>query len=355
MVEPNPRLDENGPLEVLSAETMFPSREISHRQAPSLARLDDGRLLLAFRLARGPVRANDGVVVLTSSDDDGLHWQEPKVHYEYPGWDCLPMGGLVRYSDDCVRLIVGRVQLDLSLPGDEPFTGFFTTSIDSLDGGLTWSEPGPEIRLFPCWTEMYGASNPHILSDGRFMLAAIGTTGRDEGWQSGVTSSDSGGRGLAPPVIIAQAPDRNFSDTDLVRLPDGRFLAVIREHVTRQSFYSHSSDEGKTWSRVRSTGFKGANHKLVKLRSGAVLCAYRDEDPGRHGVSCSMSEDGGHTWRLVGQLYADPHTPFHMPSYVCGYPDLVYTSPDDLTCVLHTYPDAEGSIDLHLVRLRDRS
>jgi hypothetical protein len=41
---------------------------------------------------------------------------------------------------------------------------------------------------------------------------------------------------FTPPVIIAAAPDRNFSDLDLIRLADGRFLAVIREHVTRQSF-----------------------------------------------------------------------------------------------------------------------
>ena len=48
----------------------------------------------------------------------------------------------------------------------------------SKDGGRTWTEPSAEIRLFPHWTELYGASNPHPLSDGRLLWAMMGTEGR---------------------------------------------------------------------------------------------------------------------------------------------------------------------------------
>jgi hypothetical protein len=160
---------------------------------------------------------------------------------------------------------------------------------------------------------------------------------------------------FTPPVIIAAAPDRNFSDLDLIRLADGRFLAVIREHVTRQSFAAQSADEGRTWSAIRPTGFKGANIKLFPLRSGAVLCAYRDEDPGRRGISCSVSEDGGATWRFVGQLYAPGRRVVHRPGVLCGYPDLIALGEREIACVLHTYPDADGRVDMHFLRLRDRS
>ena len=105
------------------------------------------------------------------------------------------------------------------------------------------------------------------------------------------------------PVVIANDPERDYSDTDVVRLGDGRFLAVVREHVTLQSVYSHSEDEGRTWSPVRPTDFKGSNIKLWSLRSGAVACAYRDEDPSRRGVSLSVTHDGGENWELLGQLY----------------------------------------------------
>ena len=356
MAAPNPRLHPDSPIEVIEAWTLFESTAVRRRTCGGLLRLAGGRLLLIFVLgAGGTERRNDGAIMLTHSDDGGRTWDEPLPLYAHPGWDSLPMGGLCPLAGDRIRLIVGRLKLDRSLGGDEPFTDWYVTSIDSPDGGQSWSEPGPEIRLFPCWTEFYGASNPHRLTDGRLLWAVIGTLGRDLGWQAGVTFTDGDGNGYTPPVIIAAAPDRNYSDTDLVRLDDGRFLAVIREHVTRESVFAHSADEGQTWTPIRATGFKGANVKLFRLRSGLILCAYRDEDPTHRGVACSVSDDGGETWRSIGRLYvAGPNAP-HRPGDLCGYPDLVALDGDEIACILHTYPDADGRIDLHFLRLRDRS
>src|SRR5690349_13960048 len=186
---------------------------------------------------------------------------------------------------------------------------------------------------------MYGASNPHPLGDGRYLFATMGTLGRDTGWHAGVTVLDGPGGQFSPPVIIAAAPDRDFSDTDLVRLADGRFLAVIREHLTKRSVFAHSADEGRTWTPIRPTGFLGANIKLLRLRSGAILCAYRDEDSPRRGVSVSVSDDGGEHWRFAGQLYAADAAVPHRPGVLCGYPDLLYIGERELVGVLHTYPD----------------
>ena len=107
----------------------------------------------------------------------------------------------------------------------------------------------------------------------------MGTKGRDVGWHSGVSFTGPDGDDFTPPTIIAEADGRDYSDIDVVRLDDGRFLAVVREHQTRQSVFAHSSDEGRTWTPIRPTPFKGSNIKLFRLRSGAILCAYRDEDP----------------------------------------------------------------------------
>ena len=356
MGTPTSRLAADAPIEVSDARKLFASPAIRRRTCGGLARLSSGRLLLVFVIGSGgEVRRNDGAIMLSHSDDGGRSWDEPRPIYAFPGWDSLPMGGLSLIRDDLIRLIIGRVALDPTLAGDEPFTGWYVTSTESRDGGETWAEPGPELRLFPYWTELYGASNPHPLSDGRLLWVAIGTLDRDRDWQAGVSATDPDGNDFGPPVIIAAVPDRNYSDTDLVRLPDGRFLAVIREHVTRESVFAHSADEGRTWTPIRPTGFKGANIKLYRLRSGQVLCAYRDEDPARRGVACSVSDDSGETWHYVGRLYvADPDVP-HRPGTLCGYPDLVALDGDEIACVLHTYPDADGRTDLHYLRLRDRS
>ena len=355
MIDPNPSLPDDAPIQVVSARTLFPDDHGLHRKLASLARLSTGRILLTFAQTEGGGRLESSVT-LTHSDDDGASWSEPRAVYGQPGWTCLNMGGLVPFSDDFIRLIVGRVKIDFSLGGDEPFSDCYTGFMDSRDGGQTWTEPGEEIKLFPLWTEVYGQSNPHPLSDGRFMLAAMGTMGRDEQWHAGVSFCDPA-RDFAftPPVIIANDPERNYSDIDAVRLDDGRFLAVVREHNVKKSVFAHSRDEGKTWTPIRYTGFSGSNVKLQRLRSGAVICIYRDEDPAMRGVSVSLTEDGGESWKRVGQLYSAPRDVDHVPNLLCGYPDAVYTNDANLLAVLHTYPDAHDNMYLHQFHLRDVS
>ncbi len=355
MPQPSPRLPPDAPLVVESARTLFGGPSIRRRGFPSLRRLPGGRLLLAFEAGTGPEPCNDAAVLISRSDDNGATWDEPFPVFANPGWQSLPMGGLAHLGGERLRLVVGRLKVDPTLPGDEPITEWFTGAIDTTDGGRTWSELSDEIRLFPCWTEPYGASNPHPLSDGRLLWATIGTVGRDVEWQSGVFWTDADGRNLSPVTLIAGAPDRNFGDTDLVRLPDGRFLAVIRDFDARRSHQAWSSDEGRTWTPVRETGFRGSNHKLFRLRSGMVVCAYRDEDPAYRGVSISVTDDGGESWRFAGQLYAAAADARHVPGSVCGYPDMVSLGEDRVAAILHTYPDDDGRVDLHYLVLRDRS
>lgn len=355
MTQPTPNLLPDGPLELVSARTLFDDRPVGRRNAASVVRLkNSGRLLMCFSEVAGRELRNQAALLVTRSEDNGASWTEPLPVFAYPGWFCLAMGGLARVADDNIKLLLGRILIDPSLGGTEPMTGWWVASSTTRDGGESWSDPSSEIRLFPEWTELYGASNPHPLLDGRLLWAVMGTQGRDFGWQAGVSVSDAAGDHIGPPTIIAREDGRDYSDIDVVRLEDGRFLAVIREHQTRQSVWSRSSDEGTTWTPIRPTPFKGSNIKLYRLRSGAIVCAYRDEDPERRGVSLSLTEDGGATWTMLGQLYAAGPEALHEPGSVCGYPDLVDLDDGEIGAVLHSYPTADG-IQLHWFRLRDRS
>ena len=309
---------------------------------------------MCFSHVVGPALRNQAALMVSHSDDDGETWSDPTAVYAYPGWFSLAMGGLARVSDDNVKLMLGRIHIDLSLGGTEPMNGWWVASSTTRDGGDNWSEPSPEIRLFPEWTELYGASNPHPLADGRLLWAVMGTMGRDIGWHAGVSVSDAAGERFDPPTIIAQADGLDYSDIDVIRLDDGRFLAVVREHQTRQSVFSTSADEGATWSPIRPTAFKGSNIKLFRLRSGQVVCVYRDEDPAQRGVSVSLTGDAGESWTSLGQLYAAGPESQHEPGSVCGYPDLVTLANGEIGAVLHPYPDADG-IQLQWFRLRDDS
>ncbi len=75
--------------------------------------------------------------------------------------------------------------------------------------------------------------------------------------------------------------------------------------------------------------FKGQCPCLVHLRSGAILCAYRDMEPDRPGVSISLSEDNGETWRWVGQLYSGAN-------WDCAYQNLVRLPDGRIFCAYYT-------------------
>ena len=229
--------------------------------------------------------------MLTASDDGGETWEAPVPLYAYPGWDCFPMGGLVRFADDRLWLVLGRIRFDAALGGDEPMDGWHTAAIESRDGGRTWSEPGPEIRLFPCWTSCTARATPTASRTGATSSppsARWGATGAG----SPAPPSSTSRRGPPGPASRrwCRSPGRR-TGTSRTRTScawrTARLLAVIREMVTRQAFSAHSADEGRTWSPVRPTGFPGANIKLHRLRSGAVLCAYRDEHPARAGSAAA--------------------------------------------------------------------
>lgn len=356
MIEPNPNIDLNSGLEVISAKKLFNETNDFHQnKIPSLTKLKNGKLLLSFVINNNE-KSVESSVALTESHDNGNNWSNPRILYEEPGWSCLNMGGLVRFSDEFIRLMIGKIKIDFSLPGDEPFSECVTGYIDSYDGGKSWSNEFNEINLFPAWTELYGQSNPHLLKDGRYLMATMGTLGRDVQWHAGVSFCDpKDNYNLSQPVIIANHPERHYSDIDVVRLEDGRLLAVIREHNLLKTVYSHSKDEGQTWIPISYTGFCGSNIKLQKLNSGNIACLYRDEDPDNRGISVSVSKDGGENWNYHGQLYSAPKDAKHLPYYKCGYPDLTYLNKTDILGVLHTYPDEKYCMEIHQITIRDHT
>lgn len=340
---PPVRLAPDAPLRLVRARRIFSPDPSLRRSAPSVVRLGQGDLLLAFAVAPNVPMSNDSVVVVSRSRDDGATWSAPRPVFERPGRAAIPMGGLARLSDTRLSLVVGAVRYEPTLPGTEPMTDWAVAILASDDGGETWQTAIDVLDLFPGWTELYGASNPHPRADGRLLWAAIGTEGRDRGWRSGVTTSDPLGTAFGPVRVIAAADGRDYSDTDIVRLADGRLLAVIREHQTLQSVQSWSADDGDTWSPLRPTPFLASNPKLHRLRSGAVVCAYRDEAPGRRGVSLHVTGDGGETWTDAGRAYVAPAAIEHGPGSLCGYPDLVGLPGHRLGMVFHTYPGPNGT------------
>ena len=271
----------------------------------------------------------------------------------------LAMGGLARIADDDIKLMLGRILIDLSIGGTEPMTGWYVASTTTRDGGDIVVGPVARDPAVPGVDRAVRREQPaSASSDGRLLWAVMGTRGRDLGWHAGVSVSDPAGEHIEPPTIIAEADGRDYSDIDVIRLDDGRFLAVVREHQTRQSVWSHSrrrgahlvADPSRRRSSARTSSCSG-------FAPGAIACAYRDEDPALRGVSLSVSEDGGETWTFAGQLYAADPDALHRARAASAatrtWSQLGVGRSRVSSCT--RYPTAIDGTQLHWLRLRDRT
>ena len=315
-----------------------------------------GRLLLTFSHVVGAELGNQAALMVTRSDDEGTTWSEPVAVYAQPGWFCLAMGGFARIADDDIKLMLGRIQIDLSIGGTEPMTGWYVASTTTRDGGETWSDLSPEIRLFPEWTELYGASNPHRLSDGRLLWAVMGTRGRDIGWHAGRERQ----RPCRRPHRTADDHRRRprtattATSTSSGWMTDGswRSSASIRPARACSPIRATRGGRGPGSGRHRSSGRISSSSGFARARSRARIATRTRR---LRGVSLSVSEDGGETWTFAGQLYAADPDALHEPGSVCGYPDVAVLGSGDLAVVLHAYPTAVDGTQLHWLRLRDRT
>ena len=138
-----PDLVADAPIAVHQARRLFANSTPHAHYSASLAQLGSGRLVMVFSWAPGVRRRNNSVMLTSRSDDDGATWTAPEAIYAVPGWDCMHLGGLMSFSDERLLLGLGRIQMDPSLPGDEPCTGWYLSTTCSADGGETWGPESP--------------------------------------------------------------------------------------------------------------------------------------------------------------------------------------------------------------------
>ena len=359
-------LHTDAPIKVLDEVIIAAESKPRHRQGANLVLLQNGDLFMVYRVAAahhaGPSGSSpcDGVLASRRSSDGGKTWEEPRPVFAHPERDYATTYGMTQLTNGRLMLHVWEWRYRVS--GDNP--GKFVHHRDKVvrvlrtfsdDNGHSWSEP-QTIAPRPLFIEYewpYG--RVHELDDGRIMMPLYGPvqegseTGDPvahsfypgEAWDMTVAFSSDGGRTFPELSTVAsnRSEGRLFNETDILRLHDGRFLAIIREQTPPEwSFQSYSDDDGSTWTTAEQVNFKGHCPCLFQLRSGAILCACRDREHGRSGLSVSISEDNGANWRWVGQLYSGAN-------WDCAYPVIVRLPDDRIFCSYYTsYVDGDCEI-----------
>jgi sialidase-1 len=223
----------------------------------------------------------------------------------------------------------------------------------SEDGGQTWGEP---VHI--------DATTPHgpiELRDGRLLFVGVHKTKVSEYREATdgnivLESTDDGKtwRQIAGIPVAGDEQQKYFHEPHVVECADGKLVAVYRyqpedksQHVMRQS---ESTDGGRTWTTLRSTGIYGYPPHLIRLKNNWLLVVYgvRRE---LYGEYACLSRDNGQTWDIENLIMIHPGT-----SHDLGYPasiqfddGSIYTvyyqidQPGEKTCLMATHwriPDA---------------
>jgi hypothetical protein len=304
---------------------------------PTVARMDDGELVVASSGLRTWHVDPYGKTVVLSSRDDGRTWSEPAIVGDLPidnrdgGIVCL--GGRKRlvtwFTSDTRKLVddvrqhylehvggeegIASWQTTLSRWTDEAVANSLGSWLRLSDDGNSWSEP---IRA-----PVSAPHGPIRLRNGDLLYLGTRWTQPPNGDGSAIAAARSrdGGRTWAEIGSVKNTPASTtveYCEPHVVELPSGKLIGLIRYGYQTDKFYddysnpkifdqseymnfsmwqTDSLDGGRTWSDARPTNVRGLPPHLLRHSSGALICTYgHRHEPWSHRVM--ISRDEGRTW-----------------------------------------------------------
>ncbi|MBN1877006.1 MAG: exo-alpha-sialidase [Anaerolineae bacterium] len=342
----------------------FPDEFFGYFGWPSVARMDDGTLVVVASGLRNAHVCPFGRTILCKSEDEGRTWTTPTVVNDLPIDDrdagILNLGGqsllLSWFTSDTRRLLpYAEYCADSESVSDRRYAAGFRHITDatvarwlgswvrrSEDGGETW---GPPIRV-----PVIAPHGPIRLADGTLLyLGKAFNMRRDHG----IVAYRSADAGLTwqqlghVPVYPGTTYD-HYHEPHAVEWMDGSLLGLIRVQnrndapqleslgiVPFSLMETTSTDGGMTWTPAQPLGFHGSPPHLLRHSSGALVAVYGYRLPpyGQRAMICHPAEmaryEGGATWAYDYILRDDG------PSLDLGYPASVELADGSLFTVYY--------------------
>jgi len=303
----------------------LPNEDFGYFGWGSVAKMDDGTLVVASSGLRAYHVCPWGKTVLHFSKDEGKTWSEPIVVNNSPIDDrdagVISLGGrklLISWFTSDTRIYLGNEWVKKSM--SEKMYEKYKETVSSWDDEMVYSHLGSWIRISedgsnwgtPIRVPVTAPHGPIKLSNGNLLYFGKSVVAGDKfhsdllnGKIKSVISKDGGltWEVIGEVPIPEDTEAANFHEPHVVELESGKIIGMIRyEHSQKIKnydsftiFQTESTDGGKTWSVARPTGVSGSPPHLLRHSSGAIICAYGyRKEP--YGERVMISYDDGKTW-----------------------------------------------------------
>ena len=324
---------------------------------PSVARLQDGRLMMVTSGLRMKHVCPFGKVVGCISEDEGKTWTKPAVIIDTPLDDrdagILPFGEnsvmvtsfnntvqaqrnwnannqiayIYAYLDRLEKIGVQKIE--------DRYLG--STFVVSHDGGRTFGE----VKRMPI-TSPHG---PTLLKDGTILYVGrifTSNTRKVEHDTLSAYTMTADGEYEKLCDIENIAPELLSCEPHAIVLPDGKIIVHIRVQPARGSdvfttYQCESYDNGRSFTRPHQIlSIKGgAPAHLLRLENGVLISVYGYREM-PYGIRMMYSLDDGETWSTDHVLYAQE------VSNDLGYPCSVQLRDGSILTVFYAHPDETG-------------
>lgn len=348
----------------------MPEERFGYFGWPSIARMDDGTLVVAASGYRTEHICPWGKTVLMKSTDDGRTWSDPHIVNDCPIDDrdagVVSLGGkrllLTWFTSDTRTYVEGRRERlgddvyrqwhnVIDLWTDDLVDEWLGSWVRVTDDGETWKAP---VRV-----PVTAPHGPVVVRSGDLLYLGKGVDHRSvENRQLPLRACRSADGGATWEILGDVPPaegmdEGNVHEPHALELPSGRLLGMIRYQHSAESrtyesfslFQTESDDRGATWSVPRELGVCGSPPHLLRHSSGAIVCVYgyRREPYGERAI---VSADDGATWSDPVILFDDA------PSGDLGYPASVELGDGSIFTVYYQKTAADAKCGIHWTRWR---
>lgn len=332
---------------------------------PSIARQDDGTLIVASSGRRRSHVCPWGKTVLCQSRDEGATWSPPQVVNDSPIDD--RDAGIISLGGQRLALTWFTSKTSHYIKPD-PVTGWAPEHREMAAIFAEWTPAmlrqhiGSWVRVSPdgaYWGEPrpVPVSSPHgfiVLPDHSWLylgksweIDPVHIMTRSGSPIRAVRSSDEGRTWelLGEVPLPAGLSYSDMHEPHVVLLDDGTLLGAIRAHQPLRTLFSRSSDGGRTWTPMEDPQVFGTPPHLLKHSSGAIVMVYgyRNQPFGERAM---VSHDGGRSWQRDIVLRDDG------PTHDLGYPASVELSNSEILTVYYQQLQAGQPCSLLWTRWR---